>query len=135
MSAPTSRVSRLGEPEQTALGLLDDRHAAVLLHQPGLIRITSEILTERNQLAAHIRVIGRISVILGIDDRDITGSKLGQIFRTADMLKVAVLLEIVLQGDRADYLAGLERLENRLIQPLLHGNVKMVWAQNIADPC
>src|SRR5215218_5640997 len=37
---PASRVSRLGEPEQTAFGLLDDRHGAVLLLQPGLIRMT-----------------------------------------------------------------------------------------------
>jgi hypothetical protein len=68
----------------------------VLLLQPGLIRITSEILTQRHQLAAHRQVIDRASVILGIDNRDDAESKLGQIFRTADMLKVAVLLEIVL---------------------------------------
>jgi hypothetical protein len=37
---PASRVARLGEPEQTAFGLLDDRHGAVLLLQPGLIRMT-----------------------------------------------------------------------------------------------
>jgi hypothetical protein len=33
------RISLLGEPEQTTFGLLDDGHGAVLLLQPGLIRI------------------------------------------------------------------------------------------------
>jgi len=60
-------------------------------------------MTQRNQLAAHIQVIDRASVMLGIDDRDDAASKLGQ-------------------------------LANRLIQLLMHGNVKMVWAQKIADP-
>jgi len=32
------------------------------------------------------------------------------------------------------HLAALDRLENYLIQPLMHENVNMVWAQNIADP-
>jgi hypothetical protein len=42
---PALCVSRLGKPEQTAFGLLDDRHGAVLLLQPGLIRIAQDILT------------------------------------------------------------------------------------------
>ena len=89
-------VSRLGEPEQTAFGLLDDGHGAVLMLQPGLIGIPQDLLTQRDQLAAHIQIIDRTAVILGIDDRDHAGGKIGEICGAPDMRKIAVLLEIVL---------------------------------------
>jgi hypothetical protein len=60
---PNSYVSRLGEPEQMAFGHLDDRLGDVLLLQPRRIRMTSEILTQCDQLAAHIQVIDRACFI------------------------------------------------------------------------
>ena len=50
------------------------------------------------------------------------------------MLKVALFLEIVLEGDRPGHQAALGQLENRLIEALMHGHVKMERAQKIADP-
>jgi hypothetical protein len=104
---PAPGVSRPGEPEQAAFGLLDDGHGAVFMLQPGLIGIPHDILAHCDQLTAHMQVIDRTAAILGIDDRDDAGSKLGEIFRTANMLKVVILLKIVLQGDRTRHLAAL----------------------------
>ena len=48
-------------------------------------------------------------------------------------VKIAVLLEIVLQGDRTGHLAALDKLENRLIQALMYRGKKVVRAQKVAD--
>jgi hypothetical protein len=131
---PAPCISALGEPEQTAFGLLDDSHGAVLMLQPGLIRLPQDLLTQRDQLAAHIQVIDCAAVILGIADRNHAGGKIGQIYSAPDMLKVAVLLEIIFQGDRPSHQAALGQLDNCLVQALMHGNMKMERAKKIADP-
>jgi hypothetical protein len=101
-------VSRLGEPEQTAFGLFDNISSAALMLQPRIIDIPQDLLVQREQLAAHILVINCAAVILGIDDRNHAGGKIGEVFRVADMHKVAALLQIILQGDRTGHLAALD---------------------------
>jgi hypothetical protein len=130
---PAPSVSCLGELEQTAFGLFDNIRRASLMLQPEVIGITQDLLAQRDQLAAHIQVMDRAAVILGIDDRDDASGKIGEIFRTTDMRKVVVLLKIVLQGDRTGHLAALGQLENRLIQALMHRNKEMERAQKITD--
>jgi hypothetical protein len=130
---PAPGISRLGELEQATFGLLDDGHGTALMVQPGLIGIPQDLLIQGDQLAAHTQIIDRAAVMLGIDDRDNAGGKIGKIFGAPDMRQVPVLLEIVLEGDRTGQLAALDQLENGLIQALMHGHVKMERAQKIAD--
>ena len=74
---PAPGVSRLGEPEQAAFGLLDDGHGAVFMLQPGLIGIPHDILAYCDQFTAHIQIIDRTAVILAVADRDHAGGKIG----------------------------------------------------------
>jgi hypothetical protein len=102
---PACALPRLGQPEQTPFGLFDDVRRALLTLQPRLIRLAQGLLTEGGQLAAHIEIMDRARVMLGIDKADHVGGEVGQILRAADMFELAVALERVLQGHRAGDLA------------------------------
>jgi hypothetical protein len=130
---PAPGVSCFRKPEETAFGLFNNIRSAALMLQPRIIGIPQDLLTQRDQLAAPIQVIDRTALILGIDDRDHAGGKIGEIFRAADRRKIAVLFEIILQGDRTGQLAALDQFEDCLIQVLMYGTEKMERAQKIAD--
>jgi hypothetical protein len=59
--------------------------------QTRFIHITQDLLTQRNQLAAHTQVIDRAAIILGINDRDDAGGKIGEIFRRALLSSISAL--------------------------------------------
>jgi hypothetical protein len=59
--------------------------------QTRFIHITQDLLTQRNQLAAHTQVINRAAIILGIDDRDDAGGKIGEVFRRALLSSISAL--------------------------------------------
>ncbi len=88
-------------------------------------RVVGDILAV-DQLAAQMQIVNSAAVILSIDDRDRRISEPRQILRAADLGQAAVLVEIILEGDRVGDLAALDQLVDCGIDALVRGVAEML---------
>ena len=71
--------------------------------------------------------------VAGIDDGHHAGRQFEEIFRTPGLFQGRIMLEVMLQGQRAGDLALVDQLNRGLVNTAVHGLVEMVGLQELAD--